>query len=231
MKKVNEMRKKTFYELYLKRFLDILLSLTAITIFAPVLLAVTILVRKKMGKPALFVQPRPGKDEKVFNIYKFRTMTDAKDADGNLLSDEERLTKLGRFIRSTSLDELPQLFNILKGDMSIIGPRPLLVSFLPYYTEKERHRHDVTPGLTGWAQVNGRNTLSSKDKFAYDVEYIRNISFLNDLKIILLTVKKVFIREGIAQGAEYPERLNVERADWLDSSGNMKPEYQEKWNY
>lgn len=187
-----------FYDRYIKRLLDILLSGLALLILWPVLLIVAILVRCKLGGPVIFCQERPGKNEKIFKLYKFRTMTDARDEQGNLLPDEVRLTKFGKLLRSTSLDELPELWNILKGDMSLVGPRPLLVKYLPLYNEEQRHRHDVRPGLTGWAQVNGRNTLSWEDKFRYDVWYVQNISFLLDLKTVFLTVKKVFCREGIS---------------------------------
>ena len=153
-------------------------------------------------------------------------MTNERDASGKLLPDTQRLTKFGRFLRSTSLDELPEIWNILKGDMSIVGPRPLAVSYLPYYTNKEKHRHDVRPGLTGWAQVNGRNSISWDDKFRYDVEYVEKISFAKDVKILFLTVKKVFVREGIGQGEQQPENLWEVRKDWLDDNGNLKSEYQ-----
>ena len=161
-------------------------------------LIVGLLVHTKLGDPILFTQERPGKNEKIFKMYKFRTMTNEKDENGNLLPDVVRLTSFGKFLRSTSLDELPELINILKGDMSIVGPRPLLVKYLPLYNEEQKHRHDVRPGLTGWAQVNGRNTISWEDKFKYDVEYTNNVTFLNDMKIILMTVLKVFKREGIS---------------------------------
>lgn len=190
--------KPTFYEKFVKRGLDILLSALALIVLSPVLAVTAVLVRIKLGGPVIFRQARPGKDGKVFNLYKFRSMTDEKDEDGNLLPDEVRLTSFGKKLRSTSLDELPELWNILKGNMSIVGPRPLLVRYLPLYNEEQRHRHDVRPGLTGWAQVNGRNTLSWEDKFRYDVEYVRNISFALDVKIVFLTVKKVFSREGIS---------------------------------
>lgn len=187
----------SFYEKYIKRFLDLLLSGGALIVLSPVLLLTTILVRVKLGSPVIFCQPRPGKDEKIFNLYKFRSMTDERDDSGNLLPDEVRLTKFGKLLRSTSLDELPELWNIFKGDMSIVGPRPLLVAYLPYYTQQERHRHDIRPGLTGLAQVNGRNNLTWEQKFAYDLEYIKHLSFANDVKIILQTVTKVFTRADI----------------------------------
>ena len=164
---------------------------------SPVLLIVAVLVRTKLGSPVIFCQERPGKDEKIFKMYKFRSMTDARDENGELLPDEVRLTKFGRALRSTSLDELPELWNIFKGDMSIVGPRPLLVKYLPRYNEEQHHRHDVMPGLTGWAQVNGRNALSWEDKFRLDVWYSEHVSFLLDVKVILLTVKCVLHHEGI----------------------------------
>lgn len=190
------------YKRYIKRPMDFILSLFAIIVLSPVFLVLAILVRIKLGSPVIFQQKRPGLNEKIFTLYKFRTMTDEKDRLGNLLPDSVRLTKFGRFLRSTSLDELPELFNILKGDMSIIGPRPLLVQYLPLYNEHQKKRHNVRPGLSGWAQVNGRNAISWEEKFNYDVEYVNNISFLLDLKIILLTIKKVFKREGINQEGE-----------------------------
>ena len=186
------------YELCIKRPLDFLLALTALIILSPVMLVTAILVRVKLGSPVLFKQPRPGRDEKVFNLFKFRSMTDEKDADGTLLPDEIRLTAFGKKLRSTSLDELPEFINILKGDMSFVGPRPLLVKYLPLYNEEQKHRHDVRPGLTGWAQVNGRNLLSWEDRFEKDVYYARNISFLFDLKIIFMTVAVVFNHSGIS---------------------------------
>lgn len=194
--------KESFYEAYIKRALDILLSGIALLVLWPVLLIVAVLVRCKLGSPVLFCQERPGKHEKIFKLYKFRTMTDQRDAEGNLLPDSVRLTKFGKFLRSTSLDELPELWNILKGDMSIVGPRPLLVKYLPLYNETQKHRHDVRPGLTGWAQVNGRNALSWEDKFRLDVWYVEHIGFLVDVKTILLTVKNVLRREGISGGGE-----------------------------
>ena len=185
------------YQKYMKRLLDIIISLTALIILSPVLLVVAVLVRIKLGSPVIFHQERPGYQEQIFGLCKFRSMTDERDENGALLPDEVRLTKFGRLLRSTSLDELPELWNILKGDMSLIGPRPLLVSYLPYYTEEEKLRHTVRPGLTGWAQVNGRNHVDWDRRMQLDVEYVRNISFLMDLKIFFLTLKKVFIRENI----------------------------------
>lgn len=186
------------YRVFFKRFLDFILSLLAIIILLPVLLIVAVLVRIKLGSPVIFIQERPGKNEEIFKLYKFRTMTDEKDKNGNLLPDEIRLTKFGKLLRSTSLDELPELFNILKGDMAIVGPRPLLVSYLPYYNEIEKHRHDVRPGLTGWAQVNGRNFIDWDDRLAKDVEYVEGISLLFDIKVILKSIEVVLDRNNVA---------------------------------
>lgn len=185
------------YRRFFKRFFDVVLSACALVVLSPVLLVVAILVRTKLGSPVIFCQDRPGRDERIFRMYKFRSMTDARDENGELLPDAARLTKFGRLLRSTSLDELPELWNILKGDMSIVGPRPLLVKYLPLYNEEQRHRHDVRPGLTGLAQVNGRNAISWEERFSLDVQYVRNITFLNDVKIIFATVGKVFKRDGI----------------------------------
>ena len=187
------------YKKYIKRMLDLILSLLALIILMPIMIIIWLLVRIKLGKPAIFKQERPGKDEKIFTLYKFRTMTDERDEDGKLLPDSERLTKFGKILRSTSLDELPELINIIKGDMSIIGPRPLAVVYLPYYTEEERHRHDVRPGLTGLAQMNGRNAISWEDRFKYDLQYVDKITFMVDLKISLKTIRKVLRREDIGQ--------------------------------
>lgn len=187
------------YAKYFKRILDFILSLIAIIILSPVFLIVAILVKIKLGSPVIFKQERPGKNEKIFTLYKFRTMTDKKDENGNLLPDSERLTKFGKTLRSTSLDELPELFNILKGDMAIVGPRPLLKEYLPLYNEKQKHRHDVRPGLTGLAQISGRNSISWEEKFEDDIKYVKKITFINDVKIVLKTVVKVFKREGISQ--------------------------------
>jgi len=189
--------RKGIYERFVKRQLDIILSLAAIIFLSPILLIVAILVRIKLGSPVIFKQERPGLNEKIFKMYKFRTMTDERDANGNLLPNNLRLTKFGRVLRSTSLDELPELINILKGDMSIVGPRPLLVDYLPLYNEQQKHRHNVRPGLTGLAQVKGRNAITWEQKFNYDVQYTENITFLNDCKIILQTILKVFKREGV----------------------------------
>lgn len=185
------------YRKYIKRPMDIILSLIAIILLLPVLIVVAVLVRIKLGSPVIFKQKRPGLNEKIFTLYKFRTMTDKKDESGELLPDSDRLTRFGRILRSTSLDELPELFNILMGDMSIVGPRPLLTQYLPLYNEHQKRRHEVRPGLTGLAQVNGRNAITWDKKFGLDVEYVDNINFLNDWKIIFQTIKKVFIREGI----------------------------------
>ena len=186
------------YERFIKRILDFTLSLIALTVLLPLMLVLMVLGAIKMKGNPFFTQLRPGKDGKIFKLIKFRSMTCEKDKDGNLLPDDVRLTRYGEILRSTSLDDLPELLNILKGDMSIVGPRPLLVQYLPLYNEEQRHRHDVRPGLTGWAQVNGRNSITWEDKFRYDVWYVRNISFILDVKILFLTVKKVFCREGIS---------------------------------
>ena len=193
------------YEKYIKRPLDLFCGLSAIIFFSWLYLLVAILVRVKLGSPVIFTQDRPGKDEKIFKLYKFRTMTDEKDANGNLLPDSERLTKFGKILRATSLDELPEAFNIVKGDMSIIGPRPLLPSYLEWYTEDEKHRHDVRPGLSGLAQVNGRNFLDWDKRFELDVIYAKNITFVGDLKIVLQTVKKFFTHSNIATDTSVSE--------------------------
>ncbi|AEE26798.1 GNAT family N-acetyltransferase [Francisella hispaniensis] len=216
------MPRKTLYTLFFKRVFDFILSLIALVILSPVILILAILIRFKLGSPVLFKQPRPGKDEKIFNLYKFRTMTDARDKDGNLLPDSDRLTKFGKFIRSTSLDELPSLINILKGNMSIVGPRPLLVKYLPYYRKHERKRSLVRPGITGLAQINGRNALSWSRRFEMDLEYVRKICFILDLQIILKTVKKIFKREDILVGDEHIlENLDVERS-YMTSNSCLK---------
>lgn len=190
------------YQKVIKRALDIIISLFALVLLSPVLLVVAILVRCKLGSPVIFHQQRPGYQEKIFGLCKFRTMTDERDENGELLPDAQRLTKFGKLLRATSLDELPELWNILKGDMSLIGPRPLLVKYLPYYTEEERKRHNVRPGLTGLAQVNGRNALNWEGRFAYDIEYVESCSFSMDLKILLLTVQKVIKRSDVLSGQE-----------------------------
>ena len=187
------------YKHFFKRLLDIIYSLGFILCFWWLYIILAILVKKKLGSPVLFKQQRPGLNGKVFTMYKFRSMTDTKDKDGKLLSDEERLPRFGQLLRATSLDEIPEFFNILKGDMSLVGPRPLLVQYLERYNERQARRHGVRPGITGWAQVNGRNTISWEQKFEYDVEYVEKCSFLLDIKIIFMTIKKIFIREGISQ--------------------------------
>ena len=190
------------YKNYIKRCLDFLLSLCALIVLSPILLVLCILVRVKLGSPIFFKQERPGRQGKIFTLCKFRTMTDKRDEKGELLPDEKRLTKFGRLLRSTSLDELPELLNILKGDMSIIGPRPLLVRYLPWYTDEEMHRHDVRPGLTGLAQVNGRNALGWEERFAFDLEYVNHLTLGMDLKILAMTAGKVLKRSGTLSGAE-----------------------------
>ena len=187
------------YERFVKRPLDVVCALLAVIMLSPVLLCVAILVRIKLGSPVLFVQERPGRDEKIFKLYKFRTMTDEQDKNGELLPDEERLTKFGKLLRATSLDELPEAFNILKGDMSVVGPRPLLVKYLPYYSEEQRHRHDVRPGLTGYSQIHGRNAVDWDERLRMDAEYTRHITFWGDVKIVMVTALKVLKREGISQ--------------------------------
>ena len=189
---------KSIYRRFLKRPLDFILSLIAIVILSPVLITVSILVRVKLGSPVLFKQKRPGLNEKIFTMYKFRTMTDEKEENGVLLPDSVRLTKFGKMLRSTSLDELPELLNILKSDMSFIGPRPLLVQYLPLYNDYQRRRHEVKPGLSGLAQVNGRNAISWEEKFKLDVDYVDNVTFLVDCKIVFKTLKTIFVREGIS---------------------------------
>ena len=193
------------YRLFIKRLLDIVISGVALLILSPMYLILAILIRVKLGSPVIFHQERPGKDEKIFTLCKFRTMTDERDENGNLLPDNVRLTKFGKLLRSTSLDELPELWNIFKGDMSLIGPRPLLVSYLPYYTEEEKLRHTVRPGLTGLAQVSGRNFLDWDNRLKKDVEYVKNLSFLMDLKVIFLTVKVVFVKENVAEDTNFVE--------------------------
>lgn len=186
------------YEKYIKRLLDIVLSSCALIVLSPVLLVTAVLVRIKLGSPVIFCQERPGKDEKVFMLHKFRSMSDERDEGGELLPDEERLGRFGSALRSTSLDELPELWDIFRGKMSIIGPRPLLVKYLPLYNAEQHRRHAVRPGLTGWAQVHGRNLASWEERFAYDVDYVDHISFALDVKIIFMTVRCVFAREGIS---------------------------------
>lgn len=193
------------YRLFIKRLLDIVFSGMALVFLSPVYLVLAVLIRVKLGNPVIFHQERPGKDEKIFTLCKFRTMTDERDENGQLLPDAIRLTKFGKLLRATSLDELPELWNIFKGDMSIIGPRPLLVSYLPYYTEEERLRHTVRPGLTGLAQVSGRNFLDWDRRLQKDVEYVKNLSFLMDLKVIFMTVKVVLVKEDVAEDTNFVE--------------------------
>ena len=190
-------RKNSFYARYIKRLLDIILSFAGMLVLSPIYLLLAIFVKVKLGSPVIFCQERPGKNEKIFKLYKFRSMTDARDANGRLLPDNERLTRFGKILRSTSLDELPELFNILKGEMSIVGPRPLAVQYLPYYNVAERHRHDVRPGLTGLAQVNGRVEIGWEERFAYDTHYVEHLSCILDIQILIMTVQKVFCRENV----------------------------------
>lgn len=200
------------YEKFFKRLADIVCALAAVIVFSWLYIIVAVLVRIKLGSPVIFKQERPGKNEKIFKLYKFRTMTDKCDENGKLLPDDLRLTSFGRMLRKTSLDELPEAFNILKGDMSVVGPRPLLVEYLPYYSDEEKHRHDVRPGLTGLAQVNGRNTLTWEERFAYDLDYVGNISFINDVKIVWKTVFKFIKRQDIRMGMEHVVgKLDYER--------------------
>ncbi len=207
------------YKPFLKRILDFVLALLGLILLSPVLLMVSLLVAVKLGRPVLFTQQRPGIRGKPFQIIKFRTMTNDRDASGNLLPNEQRHTRFGRFLRSTSLDELPELINVLKGEMSLVGPRPLLMQYLPLYNDFQRRRHDVRPGITGWAQVNGRNAISWEEKFEYDVWYVNNLSFLLDLKIIFLTIKSVFRREGINQN----ERTTMEPFRGSSTIGKNTP--------
>jgi lipopolysaccharide/colanic/teichoic acid biosynthesis glycosyltransferase len=192
--------KKGFYEKFIKRPQDLILSLGALIFLSPLLIIVAILVRTKLGRPVLFTQDRPGLNEKIFRMYKFRTMTDEMDVNGELLPDSVRLTKFGKMLRATSLDELPELWNIVRGDMAIVGPRPLLVQYLELYNNHQKRRHEVRPGLSGHAQVNGRNGISWEDKFNLDVEYVNTVSFIGDWKIIFLTINKVLVKEGISSG-------------------------------
>ncbi len=200
------------YKKIFKRLIDIILSLLGIIILSPIIIILAILVKSKLGSPIIFSQERPGKNEKIFKMYKFRTMTDERDDSGNLLPDSERLPKFGRALRGTSLDELPELWNILKGEMSIVGPRPLSPKYLEFYSKEERRRHEVCPGLTGLAQVNGRNSISWDDKLKLDIKYINEISFIGDFRIILKTIKKVIWKEDIGQGEEIPVSLHIERS-------------------
>lgn len=203
------------YQRVIKRLLDFLLSLLAIIILSPIILIIALMVRLKLGSPIIFSQERPGRDEKIFTMYKFRTMTNACDAEGQLLPAKDRVTRFGDLLRSTSMDELPELVNVLKGDMSVIGPRPLLVQYLDRYNDFQRRRHQVRPGVTGLAQVNGRNTISWEDKFSYDVAYVDHVTFLGDVKIFFLTIKKVLIREGIndSEGQILEEFMGTNEAE------------------
>ncbi len=212
------------YKKFVKRFLDILISLVILVLFFWLYLILAVLVRIKLGSPVLFKQPRPGKDEKIFNMYKFRTMTDARDKEGKLLPDSERLTGFGKLLRKTSLDELPELFCILKGDMSFIGPRPLLVEYLPYYTKREKLRHTVRPGLTGLAQASGRNTVDWDTRFELDATYVENLSFLMDLKVIVMTIKTVLGHsEQVAEDTSKVEGNFAKiRQERLDRTGKLK---------
>ena len=206
--------KAGFYEKYIKRLLDIVLSGCAFIILSPLLLVTAILVRVKLGSPVIFCQERPGKDEKIFKLHKFRSMTDARDEYGNLLPDEVRLTSFGRKLRALSIDELPELWDIFRGKMSIVGPRPLLVEYLPYYTAEERHRHDIRPGLTGLAQINGRNNLTWEQKFEFDLKYCRKVSLAVDVQVLLMTIKKVFLHSDVISGEKLKKiagKLNEER--------------------
>ncbi len=222
------------YARYIKRILDILLSGGALIVLSPVMLILSILVRLKLGSPVFFSQERPGFHEKIFRMYKFRTMTNAKDSKGKLLSDAQRRTNFGQMLRSTSLDELPELFNIFKGDMSLIGPRPLLVKYLPYYTEEERIRHQVRPGLTGYAQIHGRNTCIWEKRFQYDREYAENLSFKMDLKIIYMTIQNVLKGSGIVAPGELEDFDEYRKKQYADSRlqavspGNIKSDIYKK---
>lgn len=201
--------KTGLYRKYVKRWLDVVLSFMGIIVLSPVMLATAFLVRSKLGSPVIFKQKRPGKDEKIFEMYKFRSMTDKRDAKGNLLPDEVRLTEFGKKLRATSLDELPELFNILKGDMSVVGPRPLLVKYLPLYNVEQKHRHDVKPGLTGLAQVSGRNAVGWENRFKLDVVYVQKLSLGLDIQIVINTVKIVLNRDGIhSKGNSTMEEFN-----------------------
>lgn len=211
------------YKNYFKRLLDIVFSVIGIIVFFPIYLLVAIMVRINLGSPIIFKQKRPGKDEKIFTMYKFRSMSDKKDKNGNLLSDKDRLTKFGRVLRATSLDELPELFNILKGDMSIVGPRPLAIVYLEYYNEEEKKRHSVKPGLTGLAQINGRNLSNWDERFKNDIEYVENISFTNDFKIILKTIKKVLLKEDVvARGEGKTLDFHIYRQQQLEENNKLK---------
>lgn len=215
------------YAKYIKRTLDLILSLMALIVLMPLMIIIGILVRINLGSPIIFKQKRPGKNEKVFTLYKFRTMTDKRDIDGNLLPDEYRLTKFGKFLRSTSLDELPELINIIKGDMSIVGPRPLVISYLPYYNEEEKHRHDVRPGLTGLAQINGRNILNWEERFKYDITYVENVTFIEDVIIIIKTIGKVLkkqdiVTRGTGENIDFDKYRIIQREESIQSEDTRK---------
>lgn len=218
--------KGRIYKYFLKRPIDVLLSLLAMIVLSPILLIVAMLVRVKLGGPVIFKQKRPGQHEKIFTLYKFRSMTDKRNKNGELLSDKIRLTKFGKMLRSTSLDELPELFNIISGDMSIVGPRPLLIQYLPRYNEFQKRRHEVRPGLSGLAQVNGRNAISWEQKFNFDIQYIDSICFTEDMKIIFLTIKKVFVRDGIHSDTA----ATMEGFRGTNSEEQMLKEGVVKWN-
>ena len=224
------LRKQKIYERYIKRLLDILCGLAAVIVFWWLYIIIAVLVRVKLGSPVIFKQPRPGKDEKIFNLYKFRTMTDARDEKGNLLPDDQRLTKFGRSLRASSMDELPEVFNILRGDMSIIGPRPQLVRDMVFMTPEQRQRHTVRPGLSGLAQTRGRNALSWDGKLSTDLEYIQNVTFLGDLKIIFDTVKQVFFGEKGLEDSDVDEvEITDDFGDYLLKAGRVdKEEYERK---
>lgn len=231
-------KKQTIYQKYIKRLLDIVISLFAIIVLSPVLLIVAILVRIKLGAPVLFNQERVGFNQNIFMMHKFRTMLPAQTLNGKIISDEERLeyvqrgiellsdekrlTKFGKLLRSLSIDELPELLNIIKGDMSIVGPRPLVKIYIPYYTDEENHRHDVRPGLTGLAQVHGRNSVTWEERFKYDINYVNDVTFINDLKIIAKTILVVFKRSDIGQGNSKPKAFNIEREEELERRNNIK---------
>ena len=215
------------YAKYIKRTLDLILSLMALIVLMPLMIIIGILVRINLGSPIIFKQKRPGKNEKIFTLYKFRTMTDKRDIDGNLLPDEYRLTKFGKFLRSTSLDELPELINIIKGDMSIVGPRPLVISYLPYYNEEEKHRHDVRPGLTGLAQINGRNILNWEERFKYDITYVENVTFIEDVIIIIKTIGKVLkkqdiVTRGTGENIDFDKYRIIQREESIQSEDTRK---------
>lgn len=213
------------YAKYIKRMIDFVLSLLALILLSPVLLVLTVIGAVKMKGNPFFTQARPGKNGKIFKLVKFRTMTNEKDAQGKLLPDDKRLTRYGKMLRSTSMDELPELWNILKGDMSIVGPRPLLVEYLPYYNETEKHRHDVRPGLTGWAQVNGRNSVEWSKRFALDVYYVNNLTFALDLKIFFMTVQKVLGRSDVAENPDAEEGYfsDYRKQQWQQGEhGNLR---------